>query len=148
MFRPRVTFGTIPTVWRPEFPPALWTEEEDTVGGSGIAAGGAMSGYVVREDRLLVVPFRFMAEDWATLQALLAWAFTGATFTFEPDPDERPDVVLTVNLHAPRAGERVRPATDPQYPRLRVLELTLRRADGEPFLLDYFEPGNWPAEGS
>lgn len=146
MRRPRLSFGTGPTVFRLELPPQLWREGRATVGGSGRSAAGVLAGYTVREDHLLTVPIRFYSHEWASVLALIAWAETGAAFTFEPDPDARPDVVLSVTLESPKAGEEITPEPDSQYPRVRVQSLVLRREDGEPFLLDYFDPTLWPVE--
>lgn len=146
MFKPRLTFGTVPTAWTLQLPPQEWEEERATVGGSGRAAGGALAGYTVREDFLLHVPLRMYHDEWPTLQALLAWAETGATFTFEPDPVGRPDVSIEVTLESPRAGESTRPRSDPAYSQIKLVTLVLKRADGLAFNLDFFAPADWPAE--
>lgn len=119
------------------FPPALWTEERATIGGAERSGGGVLAGYVVREDQRLHLPLRILADEWPGLRALQAWAETGAEFEWMPDIDH-PDVAFTVTLDSPRAGESLFPSPDSQYPRVRLVTLVLRRADGQPFDLDYF----------
>ena len=119
------------------YPPQLWRETRTTIGGSARSGGGALAGYVVRTDHLLAVPLRLTAAEWPDLRALLAWAETGEDFIWTPDA-EYPWLTFTCTLDSPKAGEAVTPEPDAAYPKVRVVTLTLRRSDGEPFDLDYF----------
>lgn len=119
-------------------PVARWASSFPTIGGEIESDAGHPASYVVRRPRLLVVPVRYLEEEWPTIRALIEYGQTGGTFMWYPSADNE-DESYEVILDAPALGDDVSPDIDRQYPRASSIALTLRRDDDSSWDgLEYF----------
>lgn len=135
---PRLTFGDGPTVFRFALPMTPFRSTLGGLGGVRFTATGAQGAWKATDRSRLGFSLRFTAAEWPSVRAWLAWAQTGAAFTWTPDPDNLPGISHSVYLDGPQAGSRVDPFPDPDYPRVRLLPVLIRRTDGADFDLPYF----------
>lgn len=136
-WRSSFTFGDPPATVRFEYPLERWRPELAGLGGTRWTATGVVGAWRQADRSRLAISIRFLPHEWASVLDVLAWAQTGAPFTWTPDPDTSIPAASVV-LEAPAAGADVVPVTDASYPRLRYVTLVIRRVDGADFGLDYF----------
>lgn len=139
-WRPRFAYGSGgASVLRLAFPVGRWSYVLNTAGGQARTATGVAGAWLTEDRSRLVLPIRFLASEWASVRALLAWTRTGAAISWDPDVDNASaPAPMSVYIDAPTAGQNVIPEPDVGNPRVRWLSLLLRRVDGADFTLDYF----------
>lgn len=118
-------------------PVALWAHQLKHVGGDIESDAAFPAGYIVRTDYRLALPLRFYESEWPEVRALIEYGQTGAPITWFPDLESEES--FDVYLDAPAIGEDFVAEPDAQYPRALGLTIIIRRVDGEPWDLVYFE---------
>jgi hypothetical protein len=113
-----------------------WDRRTATVGGSRTSGGGIPAAYVVRRDYMVVLPLRFMEDEWPGVEALLAWGQGAELITWYPDAADT-GTSYEVWLEAPVAGVAVAPTRN-EFPGMLELTIELRAAVDVPWELDYY----------
>lgn len=138
-------------LWRPSFahglgtlelslPVGLWRHAVSSVGSRRHAAAGTPAASRTKRRDVLMVPLRFYEAEWPDVLEMLAWGQTKAPMTWTLSADEESGELASAEvwLDSPRVGDTYAPEPDPDYPRVLVLEVALRRIGGEPWNLEYF----------
>jgi hypothetical protein len=128
-YRPRIIYGATNAVLSLSAYP--WEVEDEAVGGHSVASSGEEEAFLVREDSLFRLRWRFDEQEWEdVVKPALRWARQSAQpITIWLDQDVA-DTAVEVLLVDPVAGERVRPERT-TYPWVLELELVVRTvADG------------------
>lgn len=122
------------------YPVQVWTHRGTTVGKTRHAAEGLPHVAITRVDRLLRLTLRFTDAEWPTVRQVIAWGQTGASFLWLPGDLSTSQIEASVNVFmvSPRMRDTVRPVRDSQMPWLLTYTIVLRRADDEPWSLQYF----------
>lgn len=131
-FRPRFVYG--PTGSQTDvtlsLPSRAWEYQMPTVGGSRTAASGVPAAHVVRSDMNLVLPIRFRETEWLDVLGVIQWGQLAESFLYYPDAGGTVIAsARTVYLEHPQASELLEPQRDDDFPRVRELTITLRKAD-------------------
>lgn len=118
-------------------PVALWNHQLKHTGGDIESDAAFPAAYIVRTDYRLAIPLRYYESEWPEVRALLEYAQTGAVITWFPDLESEDS--FDVYIDSPAIGEDIISTPDGNYPRALSLTIVIRRVDGLPWDLGYFE---------
>lgn len=113
----------------------------ETVGGFREAAAGGTNraGRVIRRDYLLDIVLRIYESEITAIETMIAWMQDNfaTPFTHWPDYVTTPALSFSALLVSPAPGD---PLEFPksEFPGMRDVRLTLRRADGLSWDLEYY----------
>lgn len=140
-FRSRFVYGLTPTDWTTTLPTRAWGRRTGTVAaGSRTAAGGVPAAYVVRRDHVLSLTVRIYEAEWPDLHGVIEWGQFAEQFTWYPDAGGLVHALgYAVWLEHPQAPNDVTPNRSDEYPLVLEQEIHLRRADGLPWDLDFYD---------
>jgi hypothetical protein len=133
---PKVVYNSITLLFT--LPCRPWISTTRGVGaGKEESAAGVPSVWVTRREYPLRVPLRFLESEWPSVRAWLVWAMDGGgSFSFFPD--QSVGTSYTCYLVRPTTDEDVVPSPDPEYPKARELEVTVRRTTAAAIDTAYF----------
>lgn len=116
-----------------------WLPREISIGGQLIAASGAEASYEVRADQIIDLRIPLEESEFALLRQMCQYARRSSEIiTWYPNAIELAS--HDAYLFFPRAGEQLGPGTpDPEYPLVAEYAIALRKADGTPWEVPYFE---------
>lgn len=136
LLNPGFSYGAGPTVVQLTIPQSPWVPSTERVGGSRILAAGLPVSRTIRRDFLLGLALRVKESEYPALEAMVAdrqgRSGTDAQFSFRIDPTAGWTVCY---LHEPQ--DTLRP-TRGAYLGEFLIALTLRKADGTAWNLNYF----------
>ena len=141
-FRPSFSYGPDPTALALRWPMEPWTPADGGVGGSDTAASGIPEAYVIRADTIVQMRLRVEEDELAAYRDFLTFVRgSGQPFTMRIDQDDAA-TEFECYLQFPRWEDEqtVTYERDPQYPRVFMVPLHVRRRFGAPITTMWMEP--------
>lgn len=132
---PRFVVGDLDVTLR--YPVTAWSLSEQQVGGQ-VEPAGRVVGYVARRDPLLTMGLRCHEAEQGSITELVEAMQLAESFDWYVNSDDVTPIAVT--LESPAIGASWDLTPDPQYPRLLVVPMALRRVDGAVWGLRYFDP--------
>lgn len=86
-WRPRITYGTVPTVINLTLPMGIWGLPAKSHGGSRVVDAGAVATFRKRRDRMLATPLHVLESEYTAIMTWIDWCHDNGTgpYTFRPD---------------------------------------------------------------
>jgi hypothetical protein len=133
-WQPKIVYGGGPTTVNMLFGMRPYAPQSKSIGGYGVASGGATASYTQRRDQLMSATLRFFASEWAAIATWLEWAQdnAGTPFTFWLDQNDGA-TAYTVYLDAPHNTQDIRPTRSVEYLDMFEIGITLRSSAGTRF---------------
>lgn len=135
-FIPSITYGA--TTFDFTLPINAFVQESNGIGNGDEAASGIGAAIEIRRDHIARVMLRFAESEYADVEDYVSWAQKNRhlTHTFQFDQDDA-TTIRTVRWHGPQLGTAFSPARRDAYLGVLEFEITLRRADGSRFDLNW-----------
>jgi hypothetical protein len=137
-WRPRFSYGPIPTVWTATIPMRIWRRRYATTGGADRAATWLGASYKISDAYLLVIRIRYLESEenalFAAIDYLRAWPNTG---TFWPNVKTL-GTSFEVDVQEPMMGVDMEGREDDEFPEAREIEVVIRNVAGTAWPMTWF----------